>query len=202
MDAQWFKARQRQLGVTSFDIGQALGRDRTIVSRILNGRQRLAADQVDVFADLLRVDRATIEEKAGLRAISDLKKPAQGFEDGEAALWSGIDGRQDRTMLSALGLDGAEIWVWRLKTHLLDADGFKANDFLAVDHSADGQPADGDIVVAQVYDNQLGTAETVVRRYAPPVLLTSHPSEEGRKVSIVDEKNVSIRGRVVASWRV
>lgn len=208
MDAQWFKHRQKAAKVTSHDLGEALGRDRTIVSRILNGRQRMSDDQVEVFAQMLQVDPETIREKAGLLEASFhrplLRKTnsnARGFSEGEAVVWVPQDPQSPQAILRALGIEHEGVEIWRLATDLMDADGYRRNDFLAVDHSNNTEPRPGEVVIAQIYDNQLGTAETVVRRYAPPVLLTSHPSQIGRNVSVVDGRNVAIRGRVIASWR-
>lgn len=54
-DAAWFKRRMRELGLTQEQVGRALKCDRSVISRIINGRQELALSQVLPLADILRV---------------------------------------------------------------------------------------------------------------------------------------------------
>lgn len=201
MDVTWFKQKQREQKVTSHDLGAALNRDRTIVSRILNGRQKMTLAQAEVFARHLRVDVETILAKAGIGEQAKSDWAPKGFAEAEAAHWQPKEEGKYDALLRCLGVDPSAVEIWRLKTDLLDADGFRNGDFLAVDHNGHEEAKGGDIVVAQIYDNALGTAETVVRRYAPPALVTSHASPQGREIAIVDRRNTVIRGRVVASWR-
>lgn len=54
-DAEWFKRRMRALRVTQEQVGRVLNCDRSVVSRIVNGKQELALSQVLPLADILQV---------------------------------------------------------------------------------------------------------------------------------------------------
>ena len=89
--------------------------------------------------------------------------------------------------------------VWQIKGQSMQFAGFLAGDSIEFDHII--MPHIDDIVLAQVYDNTRGTAETVMRVYAPPYLLAaaSHPS--AYPPLYVDGNNVKIVGVMVKSWR-
>lgn len=55
MQTDWFKTRMAHLKVTQDQVGDALHLDRTVVSRILNGRQPLKLHEVHILADILDV---------------------------------------------------------------------------------------------------------------------------------------------------
>lgn len=66
--AAWFKARMRQLRVTQDDLGEALHCDRSVVSRIINGRQEIALGQVLPLATALQVSPFEILKRSGFWA--------------------------------------------------------------------------------------------------------------------------------------
>lgn len=75
-----------------------------------------------------------------------------------------------------------------------------AGDILIIDRAR--APAAGDIVVAQLYDFRLGTAETIVRIYEPPYLVASTDNAEHRRPLLVDNDRVQITGVVARQIRV
>jgi transcriptional regulator with XRE-family HTH domain len=64
--AEWFKARMKQLKVTQDVLGRALHRDRTVVSRIINGEQDLGLKQILPLAAALEVSPFEILYRAGM----------------------------------------------------------------------------------------------------------------------------------------
>ena len=82
---------------------------------------------------------------------------------------------------------------WILNSEVLNLEGFRPGDVL--DFNFKLRPERGDIVVAQVRDNKLGTAQTVLRQYQPPFLLTrsSDPGIDPAPLT-VDDKDVYIVG--------
>ncbi len=200
MDAQWFKALQRKADVTSFDLGAAIGRDRSVISRIINGSQRMTLDQARIFADRLGVPLNEMVEKGGLANGTVAQQLAPGFADSDAAPWAGQGAEGDRTRRIA-ELYGARpgVDVWQVKGRGMAFAGYLPGDFILVDTHAAERVRRGDDVVAQVYRG--AGARTVFRRYEPPVLvpMTCDPEDQG--VLVVDGDNVVIRGKVVASWR-
>jgi transcriptional regulator with XRE-family HTH domain len=65
IDIGWFKARLRAVGLRQDDLGRALGCDRSVVSRIINGRQELALSQVMPIAEALKVSPFEILRRVG-----------------------------------------------------------------------------------------------------------------------------------------
>lgn len=73
--------------------------------------------------------------------------------------------------------------------------GLMAGDMLVVE--LQGTPAQGSLVVATLADPDTGAAETVIRRYLPPVLV----SADAAQVHPLDGGSVAVLGQVLASWR-
>lgn len=205
VDVEWFKQKQRKAGVTSEDIGSALGRDRTVVSRIYSGRQRMTLDQAKVFAGALEAPLAEILDRAGIMDAATVREIAPpGFGEGDASKWQPETGNQMSWVgdfAEFLGGGRAGQDIWRVKSRAMQLDGYADGDFLLVNHNAAPAARPGDVVIAQVYDWQSGTAVTLLRRYEPPVLIAASADPEDRKVHVVDGTNVVIRGIVTASWR-
>jgi SOS-response transcriptional repressor LexA len=200
METMWFKAAQRRAGLTSFDLGEAIGRDRTVISRIVNGSQRPTLDQARVLAEKLDVPLPDFLEKAGMADKSTAQQLGPGFADSDAAPW--VPGaepaeRDVGTVAQALGGGRPGIDVWRVKGQAMAMHGLLAGDFMLVDTHQAERVKPGDVVVAQVY-NRTG-ATTVLRTFAPPVLMSADPAD--CQVHVVDGVNVVIRGKVTASWR-
>ena len=93
----------------------------------------------------------------------------------------------------------AQTW-WRLNTRAAELAGYLPGDEVLTDQSV--MPRAGDLVCAQVYDFQMGSAETVFRIFDPPYLVvrTMDPSVSTKPLP-VDGKHVLIMGTVVRSVR-
>lgn len=204
MDVLWFKQQQKRAGVTSFDLGAAIHRDRSVISRIVNGTQKMTLDQARVIAEQLQVPLPELLEKAGLADPAIAQQLGPGFADSDAAPFvvgpSGGTGLTVKTIADALGGDRPGVDVWRVKSGALALAGYLSGDFLLVDQHAAERVRAGDVVIAQVYQRN-GTATTVLRRFEPPVLVAASCNPEEARVHVVDGVNVVIRGKVIASWR-
>lgn len=66
MDAKWIRQRLKSLGATQEQLAQAIGRDRAVVSRILQGRQPLRLDMADAFARVLQISTIDFLHHSGL----------------------------------------------------------------------------------------------------------------------------------------
>jgi transcriptional regulator with XRE-family HTH domain len=204
MDERWFKQQQKKVGVTADAIADKMGRSRTNVSHILNGRQRMTLDWAKAFAEVLQVPLATVLEKAGYADPATAQQITPGFAESDAAPFtvgpSGGTGHTVQTIAEALGGGRPGVDVWRVKTGALALAGYLPGDFLLVDQHAAERVRAGDVVVAQVYQRN-GTATTVLRRFEPPVLVAASCLPEEGRVHVVDGVNVVIRGKITASWR-
>lgn len=82
---------------------------------------------------------------------------------------------------------------WQLNSLVLNLEGFRPGDIL--DFRLGEKAQRGDIVVAQIRDTKRGTAETVLRLYQPPFLLTRSSDESVDPSPVmVDDENVYIMG--------
>jgi transcriptional regulator with XRE-family HTH domain len=122
-----------------------------------------------------------------------------GFDEREAEPFDG-DMDNDAAISRAVaaikgGSNHVEPWV--LRTDAIENAGYRSGDILFVDFSA--QPKPGDVVCAQIYDNQ-GGAETAFRLYHKPFLVASSNSPRHLAPTLIDQR-VDVRGVVIASLR-
>ncbi len=202
MDDKWFRKRQKIAGVTAEDIAQIMGRSRSNVSHILNGHQRMSLEWAKAFAQALDAPLDEVLQHAGVMDEQQAQTLRPGFSESDVAPWKGKDA-EDRAVHTVAQAHGERpgVDVWQVKSPALSLMGYMPGDMMLVDTHAAERVRQGDIVVAQVYDNTKGTAFTLLRRYEPPVLVAASPDPDDRRVHVVDGVNVVIRGRVTASWR-
>lgn len=206
MDDKWFKAQQKRAGLTSFDLAAAIGRDRSVISRIVNGGQAMTLEQARIFSEMMGVPLPEMVERAGLAARPTAQMLSPGFSESDAAAWvpgPGLaEGASVRGIAQVLGADRPGVDIWRVRSRAMQLAGFMPDDFLLVDTHAAERVRSGDTVIAQIYNNATGTAATVLRRLDLPVLTAASADPEDAKAHVVDGVNVLVRGKVVASWRV
>lgn len=70
MDSQWFKARKKELGVTDAALAEALGVERSVANKVVNGKVEMNARRADAVAGLLKVERDEILFRAGISTMS------------------------------------------------------------------------------------------------------------------------------------
>lgn len=81
----------------------------------------------------------------------------------------------------------------------LQGAGLDAGDVVIVDTDREAEP--GNLVVAQVYDLRRGTAETVIRYYHPPYLISPSDRPDQRVPLMIDHETVQVRGVVIRQLR-
>lgn len=204
MDDKWFKQQQKLVGKTADQIAAVLGRDRSVVSKILAGKQKMTLEWATAFAQALEVPLATVLEKAGTADLPVARQIAPGFAESDAAVWLPGPGLAEaavvKSVAAALG-ERPGVDVWRVNGPSMALAGLLTGDLMLVDsHQAERVRA-GDVVIAQVYGRH-ASASTVLRRFEPPVLVAASTDPADARVHVVDGENVVIRGKVVASWRV
>lgn len=203
MNKTWFNTRLRMVGKTGGDLADAIGRDRAVVSRILNGHQTMTLEQAKCFAEVLGVDVSEVLVQAGMAKQRVAKVFRTGFSESDAANYEGSNHEavQFAHIKQAMGLDRNGVEVWRMKSSAMSLNGILDGDFLLVDLSQSDRVKAGDAVVAQIYNNASASAVTVVRRFEPPVLVAGSMDRADQRVQVVDGVNVVIRGKVVAVLR-
>jgi len=89
---------------------------------------------------------------------------------------------------------------WTIRNRALELVGYLPGDRVRADSAIKARPRD--VVVAQILDQARGTAETVLRLYDPPYLVTETADPAcKRKPLPVDDQSVAIWGVVVRSTR-
>ena len=206
MDEKWFKTQQKKVGITADEIAAIIGRDRSVVSRVYTGRQRMSLELARAFAEALQVPLATVLEKAGAADAPVAQQLAPGFGESDAAPWLDAPRPNDpnRAIATALGADRPGVDVWRVKGLAMALAGYLMGDFILVETPAADRARAGDVVLAQVYraTGRDMTARTILRRLEPPVLVAASADPEDGRVHVVDGVNVLVRGKVISSWRV
>jgi hypothetical protein len=82
-----------------------------------------------------------------------------------------------------------------IRTRALECLGYLPGDIVIVD--LDRQPEPGDVVRAEVYVLGRREPETVMRIYAPPVLVGATFDEHLRRPLVIDDARVTIKGVVL-----
>lgn len=205
MDDKWFKAQQKKVGATADDIAKVMGRARSNVSHILNGHQRMSLEWAQAFAQVLQVPVAVVLEKAGTLEPAAAQQLQPGFSESDVAAWvpgpGFAEGQTVRTIADVMGAKPG-VDIWRVRSRAMALAGLIEGDFMLVDTFQSERVKAGDVVIAQVYDKNVGAATTVLRRFEPPVLVAASADPADGRVHVVDGNNVVVRGKVVASWRV
>lgn len=202
IDDKWFRAAQRRAGVTAEDVANRLGKDRSLVSRIYVGRQAMKLDEAKIFAEILNEPLDEVLRRAGVADAPTAQALTPGFSESDAAAWvpKPNEGRNIEAIALAFGKRPG-VDVWQVRGRSMELQGLMPGDFMLVDTHAAERAKAGDTVVAQVYDNARGKAVTVLRRLEPPVLVAASLEPEERRIHIVDDVNVVVRGKVISSWR-
>lgn len=66
MDTDWFKERKRALAINDAQLGQALGVDRSVANKVINGKVNFDARRADPVAELFKVTPSEILYRAGI----------------------------------------------------------------------------------------------------------------------------------------
>lgn len=66
MDSDWFKNRKKDLGITDAALGLALGVERSVANKVINGAVAFNARRADAVAKLLKVSQDEVLFRAGI----------------------------------------------------------------------------------------------------------------------------------------
>lgn len=187
----WLRHAVERYGKTPTELARAAGVASSTLTRLLNNDDDKT---VLSFRTISKVAHAA--GVAPLMGGPDGTSPP-GFSEEEAmplemekSKWP----HRIRLAINALivGRDAAA--PWEMKSNALEHAGVLAGDILIVDLNQ--LPEAGKIVCAQAYDWHRGKAETLFRIYEPPYLVAATSSPAFRKVRLVDNDSVVIKGTV------
>lgn len=167
MDTMKLKSLLAQRGITQTELARLLGRDKSVITNLLQGRRQLKADEAGVIARMLGV---SVAEILGLEEISGhvSEAPLIPFqhEPVQARRARQVVRREGQYFLEESGFT-SKAYALEVRDESMNLAGLLPGDIIISELDAQYKP--GQIVVAQHY--QGAGAVTVLRRYEPPFLL-------------------------------
>lgn len=156
---------------------------------------RVGAPEMDTIAKIEAFTgiKFAAEEAGKARTSHRISVVTPGFADTDA---TEILGDATPTALQP----GPNQGVWRINSRAVELAGFLPGDQVLFDFEATPQP--GHLVVAQHYNLDRGSAETLIRIYEPPYLTvrTMDPAVASEPL-LIDGKRVALRGAFMRMLR-
>lgn len=103
-DKEWFRNRMKELGITQDDVGRAIGRDRSVASRLLSGELEFRIGHAQALKDIFQTTEAAILKHAGMEIMSENQKidfiesveaALEAFKNGEIVVVTDDDDREN-----------------------------------------------------------------------------------------------------------
>lgn len=97
VDTDWLKSRKKERGVTDLALAEALGVERSVANKIVNGKVEFNAKKADAVAKLLGVSRDEMLVRAGIvdgpasRNTQSDHQPTRTVDSGEAVPVTSLD---------------------------------------------------------------------------------------------------------------
>ncbi|WP_156899382.1 hypothetical protein [Pleomorphomonas koreensis] len=190
----WVRAISDHLGLPPSTLGHRAGMSKSTLTRFLNSP--------DYAGNLSTKNIAAL---AALAEVKPLEFPGKrgGFTEAEAAPYqppenaNALDSSARAIRELCSGRNGRDPWT--MKSAVLDMAGILPGDIMIVDMNK--RPKSGDLVCAQVYDWRSQTAETIMRMYDPPFLVSQSHTMPSAKPLMVDDETVVIKGVIDAVLR-
>ena len=181
MAMEHLKSLLKSQNVSQTQLAMVLGRDKSAVTNLLQGKRQLKAEEVIKISRYLNVPEATVLGIEPVSLASSAPAPSVtplGFSEPEAIPFmaaptarlqsaQAIQKKGETFYLSGLGSVRPSMYALEVKDESLNLSGFMVGDIVISDMERPAKP--GDVVVVQHYVND--AAVTVLRRYDPPYLL-------------------------------
>lgn len=167
-------------------LGALIGRTKSTVSRIEDGRVQIDLHMAKSIATALGVSLADVLEIEG----------ATGFSEDAAPY---VPEARDPFSRLIHGIENQALYV--VKTDVLTEVGIAAGDVVVVDLSAAAVENVKPLapVIAQLYGEGMAEATTIVRQYVPPNLLITNSRTANLPVVNMASEDAHIKG-VIISW--
>jgi transcriptional regulator with XRE-family HTH domain len=202
MDVTKLKTLMTERGVTQTELARLLGRDKSVVTHLLQGRRQLKADEATLIARLLGVPVAE------LLGVGGESYAQSGVEEGglipfhhapqKARRRPQVVQRDGKYFLAEKAGSSEKAFALEVHDDSLNLAGILPGDIVISE--LDAACRAGDIVVVQHYHKS--GAETLVRRYEPPFLMShsTNPAWRPLNVGEDDVRLVSPVKRLVRLW--
>lgn len=191
----WVRALADHTGLAPSTFGKRAGMSGSTVTRFL------ASDD----DSMLSTDKiAMLAKYAGVKPLEFPGRRGAGFAEVEAEPYrepdvlNALDGSARAIKELCAGRNGRDPWT--VRTALLDMVGVLPGDVVIVDLSKRAKA--GDLVCAQVYDWRADRADTIMRMYDPPFLVSQSHTLPSTKPLMVDDDTVIIKGVIDAVIRI
>lgn len=176
-------------GITQAELARLLKRDRAVMTNLMYGRRTLKADEAVKIANYIGVpvtDILGVEEfSCGLAEPAMI--PFQHAPSTGARKSRHIVKKKGAYFLEVERSASPKLFAVEVRDDSLNLAGFLPGDIAIAD--MDRPVAEGDVVAVQHYHEE-DDAQTILRRYAPPMLL---PHSTQPQFLPLKERNKSVR---------
>lgn len=171
---EWLEKLLSVTGLKQTQLAERAGIDPSALSKFKSGATRHLRER-------------NINRLSAAAGVAPPDAFAAGMTDGDATPFD----LSSMPRLAAPDATTPRQFAMRISSDALHKLGFETDDILIFD--ADATPHSGDIVCAQIIDQRLGDATTVIREFERPYLLAPD-AVEGPRVLTVDGDTIQIRG--------
>jgi transcriptional regulator with XRE-family HTH domain len=174
-------------GITQTDLARILGRDKSVVTNLFQGRRQLKADEAAAIARLIGVPVAHIlgiREHSGRQLMEPpLLIPFQ-HEPQQSKKRAGIVKKEDKFYLEveASADYSAKAYALEVRDDSMNLIGILPGDIIISEMERPCKT--GQIVVAQHYQGR--GAKTIIRQYDPPFLLPRSMTQTFKPLNLED----------------
>ncbi len=189
-------------GKTQSQLAEALGRDKSAITNLLQGKRQLKASEIPVIAAFLGVHETHVlgmPDAPAPKPVTDgglqeaVRIPFQGAPSAQTLRSGQIVEENGRYYYEETALPEAHCYMLEVRDDSLNLAGVLRGDLLLCDPKR--TPQDGDIVIVQHY-NEDGSAQTLIRGYQPPFLEVASTTPTHAKLH-EDRANVAIMAVVI-----
>lgn len=191
---EWIQAVAASMNLSPSALAKNSGNAASTVTRFLNDTTNTIGISQRTLERIAEYSGVPVHRMPGERGPGGFAEPdVVEFEKSEkASEWM-------KDAVAAIRAGRNHVFAFEMRSWALDQSGIRPGDVLVFDMQA--RPRPDDVVCVQVADWSTGEAETVVRIYKPPFVMT-HSAKLGLQAPLaVDEDRVSLRGVMLACIR-
>ena len=190
MNLSHLKNLLTQHGITQTDLARILGRDKSVITNLFQGKRLLKADEAMLIASHLGVPVTAIlglrDEPSGLMEPPALI-PFQ-HEPKDSKTNPHVVKKEGKYFLSVQEREaGAKSYALQVPDNALNLIGIMEGDFVLSE--LDRPCKKGQVVVVQHYQGR--GAKTLLRKYEPPLLL-AHPTDASFRPLNLEQDDVRL----------
>lgn len=199
MSQHRLKELLKSRGITQTELARWLNRDKSAVTQLMQGKRQLKASEAALIAQNLGVsvaDLLGVEERAAAQGVAEsVLIPFQAAPTQVRG--KGIIEKGGKFFIEESANFSSSAYALEVADDGLNLSGVLPGDIVISDLSH--APREGQLVVAQAYAQ--GGAKTLVRKYAPP-LLVPHSTNAAHAPLNIDDDDVRVVSPVLKLVRV